>query len=108
MLTQRKPVEPFRKVAMDLQSFFSSSTMDTEIILYPYSTEPFKERTNSTVVPLPMRESTTQPPPNSAMRCRMLPSPLQKPAAEVGELDSLDIGSKPLPLSTMPILNSPS
>src|ERR1035438_1142938 len=33
MLLQLNPGEPFRKVAMDLHSFFSSSTMETEIIV---------------------------------------------------------------------------
>src|SRR6201995_4612218 len=32
MLTQRNPGESFRNAAIDSQSFFSSSTMDTEII----------------------------------------------------------------------------
>jgi hypothetical protein len=38
----------------------------------------------------------------------MLPKPLQKPAAELGELDSLDTGSKPVPLSEIAISKSVS
>jgi hypothetical protein len=36
----------------------------------------------------------------------MLPKPLQNPAAELGELDSLDSKSKPTPLSEMMISKS--
>jgi hypothetical protein len=36
----------------------------------------------------------------------MLPKPLQKPAAALGEFDSLDTGSKPIPLSEIFISNS--
>jgi hypothetical protein len=41
------------------------------------------------------------------MRRRMLPSPLQNPAAETNESDWFEAGSKPMPLSQIFIVKLP-